>query len=44
MTILQQIIFKTQIYLMATLSSELILNSSSQFGRLCGLAVMTRDL
>ena len=44
MTILQQIILKTPIYLMTIISSKLLLNSLSQFARLCGLAVMTRDL
>ena len=43
-TILQQRIFKTRIYLMTILSSELFLNSLSQFARLCGLEVVTRDL
>ena len=43
MTILQQRILKTQIF-MTILSSELLLNSLSQFGRLCGLAIMITDL
>ena len=37
MTILQQRILKTPIF-MTILNSELLLNSLSQYGRLCGLA------
>ena len=43
MTILQQRIFKAQICFMTVLSSEFIPNSLSQFARLYGLAVMTKD-
>ena len=44
MTIIQQSIFETQICFMTILISKLLLNSLLQFERLCGLAVMTRDL
>ena len=44
MAMLQQRIFETQICFMTILISKLLLNNLLQFERLCGLAVMTKDL